>query len=275
MEPEKLKVKVCLVGDGAVGKTSLLNQFVHKSFSDMYLKTLGTNVSKKVVVGHKNDKEVLVEMMIWDIQGQKNFRKMVKGMVRDSVGALLVCDVTRPESLMNLYGWIALLMEAGAKPYPVFLGNKSDLDAKFGLDELKGVASRFKGPAYLTSAKTGANVEDAFRALADAIATGGQVDVTLEAGLRNIAVSADQIGEAVAIEDKMLLEVCSALGGFEVSIPMVRAMFREWGIDFEHPTPANLHEMAPRFVDLVGWMQSDEAAQKLKGRLEELLAGLA
>jgi len=267
-----LKFKVCLVGDAGVGKTSLLNQFVHKSFSDLYLKTLGTNVSKKSVAVDRDGGEVQVELLVWDIQGQMNLRQMVKGMLADSHGALVVCDVTRPETLESVYGWLALIMETNARPLPVFVGNKADLGGRIGIDDLKAVADRFRAPAFVTSARTGENVEEAFRLLAGALAgnavgyfSGGDF---YEGGMEGVIVPPKEVSELDVLEDRLFMGFCEAIGGYEVSVPLLRAMFREWGLDFEELDAAKLERMAPRFVDLVGWMQGEKAAAEMKAKID-------
>src|SRR5437867_6419003 len=80
MEVKRMKVKVCLVGEAAVGKTSLIRRFVLENFDDKYIQTLGTKVSKKELTSRSPDGsgELKIDMTIWDIMGQKGFRKLLK-----------------------------------------------------------------------------------------------------------------------------------------------------------------------------------------------------
>ena len=158
--------KISLLGDGGVGKTSLINRFVKGSFDDRYIRTIGTNVKKKTVV--LNDEKAEVTLMAWDLQGQRNDPAILTHIYR-SEGAMVVCDVTRDETFNNLPEWIALLEhELGGRVPLVILGNKADLEemALIGQTQLQFMTSRFGATYYLTSALSGAKVEEAFTELA-------------------------------------------------------------------------------------------------------------
>ncbi len=158
--------KVALIGDGGVGKTSLINRFVKGQFDDRYIHTIGTNVKKKSVLLH--DERAEVTLMVWDMQGQRNDPSILTHMFH-SEGALIVCDVTRDQTFNNMPEWIALLeKELGHRVPMVLLGNKSDLEeqALIGQTQLQYMASRYGASWHLTSAKTGQNVEDSFTELA-------------------------------------------------------------------------------------------------------------
>lgn len=171
-EPVIAKMKICLLGDGAVGKTSLIRRFVDDVFTDDYLLTIGTKTSKKrLIVKMKNPKrEFHLSLMIWDIMGQISFRKLLHPTyLKGAKGAILVCDLTRKETLDHLDDWIdSLYVERKVMPF-VFVANKSDLEDKhaFRTAELESVASAYDSPFFTTSAKTGVNVEKAFQALGE------------------------------------------------------------------------------------------------------------
>jgi small GTP-binding protein len=173
-EPLILKFKICLLGDGAVGKTSLIRRFVEDAFRDDYLLTIGTKTSKKRLFIKKPEyqKHIHVTLIIWDIMGQISFRKLLHPTyLKGARGAILVCDLTRKETLEHLDDWIDSLYVEGKVVPSVFVGNKCDLvdNHAFGKAELESVASAYDSPFYITSAKTGNHVEDAFRALTERI----------------------------------------------------------------------------------------------------------
>jgi small GTP-binding protein len=173
-EPLILKFKICLLGDGAVGKTSLIRRFVEDAFRDDYLLTIGTKTSKKRLFIKKPEyqKHIHVTLIIWDIMGQISFRKLLHPTyLKGARGAILVCDLTRKETLEHLDDWIDSLYVEGKVVPSVFVGNKCDLvdNHAFGKAELESVASAYGSPFYITSAKTGEYVEDAFRALTEKI----------------------------------------------------------------------------------------------------------
>ncbi|UCE36960.1 MAG: GTP-binding protein [Thermoplasmata archaeon] len=166
MERKRFQRKICLLGDGAVGKTSLIRKYVLDKFDDKYLPTIGTKVSRKEVVIPFQKEEVVVDltMIIWDIVGQKAYQKLRKMYYQGANGALVVCDVTRKDTLESMREWTESLFKE-ASPVPVlFLANKSDLihKAEFKPTNLETIAAEFKAPYFYTSAKSGANVNRAF-----------------------------------------------------------------------------------------------------------------
>lgn len=165
----KLSKKICLIGDGGSGKTTLIRKFVFDMFDDKYIHTIGTKVTKKVVM--LPEENIELTLMIWDIQGQKNDLG-IKTYMEGAEGALVVSDVTRLETLDHVPDWIVSFFEVAGQVPVVLLGNKSDLVDKmlFGEDELKFLCNKLKKQGYnaqsmLTSAKTGLNVELAFKTL--------------------------------------------------------------------------------------------------------------
>ncbi len=171
--PEDLarrKYKVCLIGDAAVGKTSLIRRFVYNDFDDKYLLTLGTRISKKAL-NVKDDKgrDFNVNLIIWDIMGQKGFRELLKeAYFYGAKGILAVCDMTRRETLDDLEAWLKDVHAVSGKVPAIFLGNKADLKEKQAISngDLGRAAQSYSSPYFLTSAKTGENVEEAFAKLA-------------------------------------------------------------------------------------------------------------
>jgi len=168
-QSKHVKAKVCLVGDIGVGKTSLIKRFVLDTFDDRYIATIGTKVMKKSVPCTWRGAEATMDLVIWDIMGEKGFRQLLKESYFEGThGVIAVCDVTRRDTLADLYGWIDLARtNAGDIPF-VFLGNKADLRAKVVIQEpeLAAIAERHRAPYWFTSAKTGLNVERAFEGLA-------------------------------------------------------------------------------------------------------------
>ena len=166
-----LKSKVCLVGEVAVGKSSLIARYVHDMFDPRYIMTIGTKVFKKTVDVRDDvrDADVTVEMTIWDIMGEKGFRQLLKeAYFYGANGILAVCDVTRRSTLEDLDDWLDHVMRVvGAVPVVVAV-NKADLpdQARYGEDEVGLFLSAYGAPFTFTSARSGENVEHAFASLA-------------------------------------------------------------------------------------------------------------
>src|SRR5712664_1590970 len=171
MDVRRMKMKICLVGEAAVGKTSLIRRFVLDDFDDKYIQTLGTKVSKKeLTMTHPyGDGELKVDMTIWDIMGQKGFRELLKeAYFYGARGILAVCDVTRRKTLDDLDDWIEGVYSVTGKIPIEFLGNKIDLKDQIQIseDEMTQAARAYESPFRFTSAKAGVKVEDAFQSLA-------------------------------------------------------------------------------------------------------------
>ena len=175
MEVKRMKVKVCLIGEAAVGKTSLIRRFVLDNFDDKYIQTLGTKVSKKELASPSPDGtgELKIDMTIWDIMGQKGFRELLKeAYFYGARGILAVCDVTRRKTLDDLDDWIEGVYSVTGKIPIEFLGNKIDLkdQVQISEDDMVQAARAYDSPFHFTSAKAGVNVENAFQSLAERVA---------------------------------------------------------------------------------------------------------
>jgi len=169
-QPVRVNSKICLLGDGAVGKTSLIRRFVENMFNEDYLLTIGTRTSKKKIIIKKPEfqNDFHINLIIWDIMGQLSFRKLfVPKYIKGARGAILVCDLTNRETLERLDDWMDLkFVEWGEIPL-IFIANKCDLkdQFEFKITDIEGIASDFDAPFFITSAKTGENVENAFNTL--------------------------------------------------------------------------------------------------------------
>jgi small GTP-binding protein len=171
---EVKKLKICLVGDVGVGKTSLIRRFVMDVFDDKYIATIGTKVTKKEMdfKDPRTGEDLRIMLLIWDIMGQPSFREVLReAYFYGAEGALAVCDVTSKESLGELRYWVKAMTSTTGEVPVVFLGNKCDLkdDMRVTVQDLEVFAMKQGAPAMLTSAKTGYNVESAFSTLVDII----------------------------------------------------------------------------------------------------------
>jgi small GTP-binding protein len=181
---EEVLKKVVLLGDSAVGKTSLMNRFIQNAFSDSYISTVGAKVSKKIVNVSLGGVDYAVSLMLWDIIGSEGYKSTQSRHIAGLNGAILVADLSRPETAKKLEEyWIPLLKAttAGVMPPILYVGNKLDLVEKPAAEKLVGeftdldarmrteaVIERYRilRPYVATSAKTGLGVEEGFRSLA-------------------------------------------------------------------------------------------------------------
>ena len=160
----ELSFKVIIVGPGAVGKTSLLNRFVHNEFTLKYKLTIGVDFLTKNLE-YKPSK--FAKLQIWDIGGQERFKFLHYSFYDGALGALLVFDLTRQHTFSSMKIWLSEMCSIIINDIPkVIIGNKSDLIPEIGQIRDRNEVEKYaknEGCLYIeTSAKTGENVEKAF-----------------------------------------------------------------------------------------------------------------
>src|SRR2546428_11214228 len=153
----RMKAQLALMGEGAVGKTSLIRRFVLNEYQDTYLHTVGTRVSKvELTVPHGADTEVQMDMSIFDIMGQSGFKDLVRETYYHGAQGLMgVCDLTRKDSLYALNEWIHSALDI-AGDVPVYLiVYKRDLEERRATSEgeVRHVPGGFPAPAVHTSTR--------------------------------------------------------------------------------------------------------------------------
>lgn len=166
---KKVLLKVIILGDSGVGKTSLMNQYVNKKFSNQYKATIGADfLTKEVQVDDRT-----VTMQIWDTAGQERFQSLGVAFYRGADCCVLVFDVTAPNTFKSLDSWRdEFLIQASPREpenFPfVLLGNKVDLEPR-AISTKKAqqwCQSKNNIPYFETSAKEALNVEQAFKSIA-------------------------------------------------------------------------------------------------------------
>jgi small GTP-binding protein len=161
-----IQKKICLLGEFAVGKTSLVRRFVYDRFDDKYLSTIGVKVSRKQI---EHADLPPLNLLIWDLAGGEDFRGAQANYLKGTAGALLVCDLTRATTLPPLEGYYDRLQKLSDSTPVVVLANKVDLaeERQISEAELEELAERLNAPLFITSAKTGDRVEEAFNRLSE------------------------------------------------------------------------------------------------------------
>ncbi|NXA52671.1 RAB7B protein, partial [Nothocercus julius] len=164
---KKVDLKIIIIGALGVGKTSLLHQYVHKTFYEDYRTTLGASILTKVIAVDNTP----LKLQIWDTGGQERFRSMVSTFYKGSDGCMLAFDVTDRESFESLENWRDDFLEKVIPREPDFpmvvLGNKIDICERQVSEELASAWCKDKDiPYFEVSAKNGINVAQAFETLA-------------------------------------------------------------------------------------------------------------
>jgi small GTP-binding protein len=161
-------IKICLLGEANVGKTSLVYRFIEDKFRGNYKSTLGVNLLKKdMKIKEFGD----VSAQIWDLGGQESFRSLRKLYLEGANGALVIYDCTKRSSFEKLEDWILDFKDARGDEPLILIGNKTDLTDTIKVQESEGLelAKSYNMEFILTSAKTGSNVENAFKEIINII----------------------------------------------------------------------------------------------------------
>ena len=168
------KWKVVMVGDFAVGKTSLVRRFVYDEFSDSYLTTIGVKVTKKEVAVSD---AISADLLLWDIAGSDKFTKILPEYIRGASAGIIVADLTRRNTIENIPEHAELLRSEN--PYmDIYVAlNKSDLVenaeeyVELAEDGTKGKNIKL---TITTSAKSGSNIDNLFTRLCNSLLEGIQ-----------------------------------------------------------------------------------------------------
>ena len=157
-------LKICLLGDAGVGKTSLVYRFIENKFRENYKSTLGVNLLKKDFTLEKYGG---ISAQIWDLGGQESFKSLRKLYLEGANGALIIFDTTKRKTFEKVNEWAQSFRESRGNRPLLLIGNKIDLaeSQKVDQNEAKDYANKNSMNFLLTSAKTGENVEVAFKDL--------------------------------------------------------------------------------------------------------------
>ena len=160
-------IKLLIIGDSGVGKSSILLQFVENTFTDNFISTIGIDFRvRTIVIDGKR-----IKLQVWDTGGQDRFKTITKAYYRGAMGIILVYDVTDETSLLNIKEWIDDIktsITSDTTSDIVIVANKCDLDNKMAVDYTKGkaLAEEYGMKFFKTSAKDSTSVENVFLTIA-------------------------------------------------------------------------------------------------------------
>jgi len=169
MSTRKAVLKVIILGDTGVGKTSIANRYVNNTFTNTYKATIGADIFQKSL--YIEDTQIF--LTIWDTAGQERFQSLGPGYFRGADACILVYDTTNAKSFESLKRWRSEFIQTARPDQPdifpfLVLGNKSDLHNKRQnrREDVDGWCKEFKMVNFETSALNGNKVQDAFLELA-------------------------------------------------------------------------------------------------------------
>ncbi|KYK26285.1 MAG: hypothetical protein AYK23_03180 [Candidatus Proteinoplasmatales archaeon SG8-5] len=244
---KKVIKKVCLLGDNAVGKTSLVRKYVYDTFDDKYIATIGTKTVKKELEVDYFGKQLNLTLMIWDIIGQKEYRRMQAMSFEGTSGALMVSDMTRPETLESLRDyWVPEFQKVAGNVPIVFLANKADLvdEATFDPADMSQLAEKTESTYLPTSAKTGENVENAFIEMGKAIVKGRD---EFEVSIKHTEV---KLTPAEVMDNIFGHFVENYHQDTDFAMAVLRKQCNTIGIDIKNPTKREMLQLIDRLAEV-------------------------
>jgi len=289
------KKKIVLLGDSGVGKTSLIRRFVFDQFEDSYIATIGTKVSKKDLMLKKEDEDVKLSLMVWDLLGLEGYSALHADAFVGVHGAFLVSDLRRDDTLdaFERY-WIPLLYKVAGSVPLIFVGNKVDLidEPKAKLDRLQNmivIAEKYNAGVlkslpkqlasyYLTSAKTGENVERAFQSLGYLLLSPELLEdpmskIDERAAAAGIQKEIDKSSSTGAI-DAMILDFCKGFKNKKTAMSMIRLEFIRAGLNIRHPTRDSLLKAVDYLAESEAESKNEKIVRENKERRLKLIDGI-
>ena len=162
-EIEFRMLKIGIVGDTKVGKTSIVNSFLDQEFSLDLPETIGSE-RFNTNFNLNNDKEI--KLIIWDTSGVERYRAFSLSAIRGILGIIIVFDVTSKKSFENVSLWLSLLKENQSNFYPILFCNKSDIEkSKWEVtnEEINELTEKYNLKYFEVSAKTKKGIKEGFK----------------------------------------------------------------------------------------------------------------
>ena len=264
-----VKRKIVLLGDNAVGKTSLLRRFVFNQFSEKYEPTVGSKISMKEIKLQKEENEpVNLVLMLWDLIGKEGYSALHARTLVGVHGALVVADLTREETLNNLEEyWIPFLLKVSDKVPIIFTCNKSDLLDQFMFkpDDLTEIALKFNPSAekilpselttsYTTSAKDGSNVESAFLSLGHLVLAAHEpldpVKELFSSLMANRMRRESDKTTPVGCLDEIIMDFCDGFEDPRMAMIILRQEVGRAGININQPTKEGILKLVEGLAEV-------------------------
>jgi small GTP-binding protein len=281
-----IKKKIIMLGDSAVGKTSMVKRFVYDIFEDSYISTIGSKVTKKEMIIQKREEEVELNLVIWDILGRVGYNASHARAFAGVDGAILISDLTRKETLKSLERyWIPLLLEVVENVPLVFASNKHDLIDGLRVDEkeMLKISSRYNigimeslppnlSINYMTSAKTGANVENIFKSLGHLLLS----DKILEDPIKELYESLVAHGiyrqtdkkTLIGATDALIVDFCEECRDEKKAMSILRQEVVRAHLDINQPKKEGLMRLVEFLADAeTEYKNKDEVINNRKRRL--------
>ena len=193
----KLSLKILLIGDSEVGKTSVLLKYTENIFPEDHISTIGVEYKDKFIKKGKYN----IRLQIWDTAGQERFHSITKNIYRNANGVLFIYDVTNKETFNNIKNWIKDLENFQNDIKSIIVGNKIDLEDKreVNKNDLEELSKKYNIPYLETSAKNNINIEECFDLIINEILKGKEDDTIIKLFSRktksDLSISSEKVEE--------------------------------------------------------------------------------
>lgn len=161
-EQEKYSIKIVVVGDSGVGKSNILNRFVHNEFNHDSKSTVGVELNTKTY----KINDIVIKVQMWDTAGQERYKSITAAYYKGARGAMIIYDLTKSDTFKSVDKWYKEIKDFGDKNIVAMLvGNKSDLKHLRSVETSVGTekAKTLGLPFMETSAADSTNVNEAFK----------------------------------------------------------------------------------------------------------------
>lgn len=248
------KKKVVLLGDCAVGKTSLVRRYVFNRNDDAYRTTVGSKVTTKHMRIRTPNRTENLKLVIWDLIGCKGYKSLHAMTFVGADAALLVSDMTRNDTLENLdHHWIPSLFNIVDSVPLVFVCNKSDLNGgfEFGFEDLLDLSDGYNSDydctfpknlefSYSTSIKTGEGIEEAFQSIGHLVLFNDEladpVKELYEGLLATDMYRTSERSTPVGALDAVIVDFCRGFEDSRMAMYILRQEIAKARIDIGRPT---------------------------------------
>jgi small GTP-binding protein len=254
-EVKQMMKKMCMIGEAAVGKTSLIRRFVLDKFEDRYISTLGTKTTAKELQLTMGEENIILKLQIWDILGLRCFGKLQRNAYRGAYGAFFVLDTTRKGTLYSFENWLSSLYKVTGEIPVIMLANKNDLKGEIRKSEIEKVAMDYGFLHYFTSAKTGENVKEAFETL-------GKLMIKPWTGIKTMALpevpetmeaepelEPDRKLSIFEVEDIIMARYCDLLEDPDFAMAIMREQFKRAGLNYMCPAIEDLKKAVDYLIE--------------------------
>jgi small GTP-binding protein len=283
----QLKKKIVLLGDSAVGKTSLTRRYVFDQFEDSYISTIGTKATMKEMKIPQENEEIKITLMIWDLLGRDGYHALHARSFVGVNGAILVADLTRRETLISLERyWIPSLFKVVENVPMIFVSNKFDLSGQFEFepDEMEIVAARYNigyeevlpkwlKTDYETSAKTGDNVQKVFESIGYMVLSQTeQLDPMKELYESLVAQKIKRTSDKttpIGVLDAIIVDFCEGFQDSRLAMPILRQEIARAGMDIRSPFKEGIPKLVEYLAEAETEFYNEETViSNLKKRLK-------